>query len=221
MNVLEFSCAHCGNYACKEDGKSKYPPFCLTTGKVEDENSQAVAEQIRAYLQEENEDSRVMQASAATEGLFFCKYTRVEEVCEFARRMGYHKLGVATCHGLIRETKILAKILEAKGFDYVVVGCKVGHLDKTEFGIDEQVKIHPGQFEAACNPMLQAKILNSRHTDFNIIMGLCVGHDSLFTKYSNAMVTTLVAKDRVLGHAPALALYTAEEYRPYLLQSKD
>ena len=28
-----------------------------------------------------------------------------------------------------------------------------------------------------CNPILQAKILNAEHTDLNIVMGLCVGHD--------------------------------------------
>ncbi len=49
-------------------------------------------------------------------------------------------------------------------------------------------------------------------TDLNVVVGLCVGHDSLFYKYSEAMVTTAVTKDRVLGHNPAAALYTAESY---------
>ena len=59
---------------------------------------------------------------------------------------------------------------------------------------------------------MQAKILNKEKTDMNIVMGLCVGHDSLFYKYSEALVTTLVAKDRVMGHNPAAALYTSESY---------
>ena len=63
-----------------------------------------------------------------------------------------------------------------------------------------------------CNPVMQAKILNKEKTDMNIVMGLCVGHDSLFYKYSEALVTTLVAKDRVMGHNPAAALYTSESY---------
>lgn len=46
----------------------------------------------------------------------------------------------------------------------------------------------------------------------NIVMGLCVGHDSLFYKYSDAIVTTLVTKDRVTGHNPAAALYTSNSY---------
>ena len=63
-----------------------------------------------------------------------------------------------------------------------------------------------------CNPIAQARLLNSRPTDFNIALGLCVGHDSLFYKHSDALVTTLVAKDRVLAHNPCGAIYCAEGY---------
>lgn len=63
-----------------------------------------------------------------------------------------------------------------------------------------------------CNPILQAKVLNKEKTDLNVVVGLCVGHDSLFYKYSDTLVTTAVTKDRVLGHNPAAALYTADSY---------
>ena len=49
-------------------------------------------------------------------------------------------------------------------------------------------------------------------TDINIVMGLCVGHDSLFYKYAEAPSTTLVVKDRVLGNNPVAALYTLDSY---------
>ena len=65
---------------------------------------------------------------------------------------------------------------------------------------------------AMCNPILQARLLNKEKTDLNVVIGLCVGHDSLIYKYSEAMVTTLVTKDRVTGNNPAAALYTAESY---------
>ena len=90
--------------------------------------------------------------------------------------------------------------------------CKTGGISKEEVGIPEEVKIHPGEFEAMCNPIAQAKLLNEQHTEFNIEVGLCVGHDSMFYKYSDAMVTTLVAKDRVLAHNPCGAIYCAEGY---------
>ena len=37
--------------------------------------------------------------------------------------------------------------------------------------------------EVMCNPIGQALLMNSEHTDMNIILGLCVGHDSLVMKY--------------------------------------
>ena len=85
--------------------------------------------------------------------------------------------------------------------------CKVGAVDKAEIGIAEEHKIRPGNYEAMCNPILQARILNYHKTDLNVIIGLCVGHDSLFIKYSDVIVTSLVTKDRITGHNPVAALY--------------
>ena len=77
---------------------------------------------------------------------------------------------------------------------------------------DNEKKLKPDQYEAMCNPIMQAKLLNEQGTQFNIALGLCVGHDSLFYKYSDALVTTLVAKDRVLAHNPVGAIYCADGY---------
>ena len=91
---------------------------------------------------------------------------------------------------------------------------KSGLIDKTRIGIPEEcqeIGCH------MCNPVLQAKYLNKEKTDLNVVVGLCVGHDSLFYKHSDAPVTTAVTKDRVLGHNPAAALYTAESYYKRLL----
>ena len=58
----------------------------------------------------------------------------------------------------------------------------------------------------------QKELLNEQKTQFNLALGLCVGHDSMFYKYSDALMTTLVAKDVVTGHNPAAAIYCAEGY---------
>jgi uncharacterized metal-binding protein len=63
-----------------------------------------------------------------------------------------------------------------------------------------------------CNPIAQAEFLNGEETDFNIVLGLCVGHDTLFFKYSKAPVTVLAVKDRALAHNPLGALYLADGY---------
>ena len=82
-------------------------------------------------------------------------------------------------------------------------------MEKTDLGIPKQLKIRdPEKFEAACNPLLQAEILNQRGTDFNLLIGLCVGHDMLFTQASQAPVTTLIVKDRLTGHNPVITLYS-------------
>ena len=143
---------------------------------------------------------------------------RVQEICEFAQKMGYHKLGIAFCTGLHPEAKALTRILEAQGFEVVSVVCKAGATPKETIGIKESEKIRIGEFESMCSPITQATILNKEKTDFNILVGLCVGHDSLFLKYSEAFCTVLVAKDRVLGHNPAGALYTSGTYYARMLR---
>ena len=60
-------------------------------------------------------------------------------------------------------------------------------------------------------------IFNKEKTDLNVINGLCVGHDTLFMKYSEAPVTYLVVKDRVLAHNPVGALNTTMSYYKRLL----
>jgi len=142
--------------------------------------------------------------------------TRIQETGEFARKMGYRRLGVAFCAGLHDEARALVGILEAQGFDVVSVVCKVGATPKEAIGLRDDQKVRVGEFEAMCSPIAQAAILNAEKTEFNILVGLCVGHDSLFLKYSDALCTVLVAKDRVLGHAPAAALHTAGSYYPWL-----
>ncbi|MCW4037458.1 MAG: DUF1847 domain-containing protein [Candidatus Bathyarchaeota archaeon] len=143
---------------------------------------------------------------------------RVQEICEFAMKMSYKKLGVAFCAGLRAEARALTEILKAQGFEVISVICKTGCTPKEAIGIKESEKIRIGEFEAMCSPIVQATLLNRAKTDFNVMVGLCVGHDSLFLKYSKAFTTVLIAKDRVLAHNPAGALYTTGSYYARLLR---
>jgi uncharacterized metal-binding protein len=145
---------------------------------------------------------------------------RVQETVEFAKRMGYKKLGLAFCSGLKKEALSLVRILEAQGFEVVSVICKAGCVPKETIGIRDEEKVRIGEYEAMCNPIMQAKILNEEKTDFNIMLGLCVGHDSLFLKYIEAFTTILVSKDRVLAHNPVGALYTSGSYYERLMKKR-
>jgi uncharacterized metal-binding protein len=143
---------------------------------------------------------------------------RIQEICEFARKMGYRKLGLAFCGGLHEEALALTRVLESQGFEVVSVICKAGRTPKEAIGVKDEEKIRIGEFETMCSPIAQALILNKEGADFNILMGLCVGHDSLFMKYSEALCTVAVVKDRVLAHNPCAALYTAGSYYARLLR---
>ncbi|MFH1351393.1 MAG: DUF1847 domain-containing protein, partial [Pseudomonadota bacterium] len=133
---------------------------------------------------------------------------RVLEIMEFANKMGYKKLGVAFCAGVTHEAGILGEILEKNDFHVVAVSCKLGGIPKERIGVKDEEKINIGNHESMCNPVAQAMVLNDAKTDFNILLCLCVGHDSLFFKYVEAPTTVLAAKDRVSGHNPMGALYT-------------
>jgi len=122
--------------------------------------------------------------------------------------------------GSIGETRLFGKILKANGFEYRAVLCKVGSVDKTEVGIPEELKLKPGQFEGSCNPIMQARMLNEWKSDLNVVIGLCVGHDSMFCRHSDAPATTLIVKDRVLGHNPVAALYTSGSYYKKVMERR-
>ena len=139
----------------------------------------------------------------------------------FAQRIGAKRLGIASCVGLIREARMLQEILELNGFLVESVCCKVGSIPKEEIGLADEEKIRPGQFEALCSPIGQAMLLNEAETELNVLVGLCVGHDSLFFRHSEAPVTVLVAKDRVTGHNPAAVLYTSNSYYRRLKRDRE
>ena len=138
------------------------------------------------------------------------KIPRVEELIQFSRKCGYKRLGIAFCTGLANEARILTDILENKGFEVVSVRCKVGATPKERIGIKEEEKIRgPGWLESMCSPIVQAEVLNASGVDLAIMLGLCIGHDTLFIKYCRVPMTVIAVKDRVFGHNPLAALYLA------------
>lgn len=196
------SCVDCGTQNCKFKDRT-YPEFCPTANLREDDLQWA----LEHYDEGRNHD--IMVASAEVEYEGYCQWTRVQEIMEFARKIGARKIGISNCIGLINEARIFARILRANGFEPYAVICKVAGKAKSSIGIPKQCE----EIGAAmCNPILQARLLNEAQTDLNVVIGLCVGHDSLFYRYSEAYVTTLVTKDRVTGNNPTAVLYTANSY---------
>lgn len=199
-----YTCAMCSEHYCKKGELEKLPGNCPCDEKEE------IEEIKKLYLEDEN--YKLAYNSALVEAEGYCKKTRLEEIIDFANKCNFKKLGVAFCVGLSNEAKILYSILKHNGFEVNSVVCKNGSIPKEFLNIKDSQKVRPGTYEPMCNPIGQAVFLNNADTDLNIILGLCVGHDSLFIKYSDAPVTVFAVKDRVLAHNPLGALYLSDGY---------
>jgi uncharacterized metal-binding protein len=198
-----YACAECGRLACDTGDAASYPGNCPAIDQDEDE--------LLAHYRE-GDDAFLARNAALVEAHGYCRLTRIEEIMDFARRCDYSRLGLAFCIGLQSEAAIVSRILRTNGFAVESVACKNGSLSKEELGLGEEDKVAPGEFESMCNPIGQARALARAGTELNLLLGLCVGHYSLFMKQSEAPVTVLAVKDRVLGHNPLAAIYLADGY---------
>lgn len=174
---------------------------CVKKKCEDDKDCFGMTEQILSAYS--GEDLQLARAASRIESRYYMKKTRLEEIILFSHEAGFHKLGIAFCIGLAEETKILCKFLR-KEFEIHAVCCKACSIHKDILDLEE---IDPKKPEAMCNPIGQAMLLNRAETELNLICGLCVGHDILFTKHSEAPVSTFIVKDRLLAHNPVGALY--------------
>jgi uncharacterized metal-binding protein len=215
----KIECAKCARTVCDSKYYMDGPENCPTKTRAE-----VIKKAVREYDDPDTKEF-ARQASIQESECYMnmpegnvTRIPRVEEVVQFSKKMGYKKLGVAFCIGLRVEAEMLTRILENRGFEVVSVCCKAGGIPKETIGIKDEEKIitkfaGPGHWESMCSPITQAEILNDAGAEFNILVGLCVGHDSLFIRYAKAPVTVLVAKDRVFGHNPVAGLYLSRS--PY------
>lgn len=183
-----MNCAFCSHNKCYTSGQN-------CTRMTHEEICESYSE----------EEKQMMKASSATESRNYMQMTRLEESVYFAKEMGVKKVGIAFCIGLSNEARFVAQYFKNQGFAVESVCCKVCSVDKDLLELE---KIKKGSIEAMCNPKTQAKILNDAKTELNFIVGLCVGHDMIFTKACEAPVSSVITKDRVLAHNPAGVVYS-------------
>jgi uncharacterized metal-binding protein len=199
---MKYACAECRREACLSGDEEGYPRGCPSL-------DQEPGELLAQYS---GEDRHLARSAALVEGRGYCRLTRVEEIIDFARRCGFSHLGVAFCIGLHREAAVFTRVLRANGFSVDSVACKNAALPKEELDLTDADKVTLGEFESMCNPIGQARALERAGSELNVMLGLCVGHDSLFIKHSTSPTTVLAVKDRVLGHNPLAAVYLADGY---------
>ncbi len=210
-------CAACKvpNKVCRTPGGHS-PVFC-STNLYGEAIAKAAAEYDKSDIREFARQASVQEAECyidrdANPPYLYPVKPRIQELIEFSHKMGYKRLGLAFCAGLHQEAAVVSRIFETHGLEVVSVICKVGGVKKEKLDIKPSEQVMIGEYETMCNPIAQAEVLNAAGTDFNILLGLCVGHDSLFIKYSQPMVSVLAVKDRVTGHNPLAAIYTYDSY---------
>jgi len=185
-------CATCESQTCFTN-EGKMPVGCPELNR----DQQATPETTEAFLEY---TSTVREKKA----------DRISELIEYARFKGVRTIGIAACIGLHDELRVICDQLKNEGFEINSVMCKAGSLEKKEVGVPSRnlITTETGYSigAVACNPVGQALLLNKHQTDLNCILGLCVGHDSVFLKHSEAPVVTLIAKDRTNAHNSASVL---------------
>lgn len=189
VQITEVDCLACNNMVCLK-GESCHL-LVAPLAKPSDEKARRMLE---SSMDVSLEDSRQL--------------CRVAELVYFCLEMGYSKIGIAYCVDLTDPARVLADIMR-RFFCVVPVCCKVGGLSEAEL-------LHGGaatplgseRRAVACNPAGQADVLNGRKTDLNVVVGLCMGADCVFTQASKAPVTTVFVKDKSLANNPIGAVYS-------------
>lgn len=139
---------------------------------------------------------RLWQAFGRLIGTGGAAKSRVEHVVDFARALGEGRIGIASCLRYIEDARFLRGLLRAEGFDAPVVLCKVGGWTVRDVGVDRDTDW------IVCNPAGQALILNKLGCGVQLTLGLCMGHEMIFNKYSTGYVTNLYVKEKISEERP-------------------
>ncbi len=199
MAKSTIMCNTCTRMECRHDYPQGIPAWCMAA-RFHDVLESTKSE----YAAPESVDIYTAAARVVSNG--YGRWPRIQEAIEFARELKLRKIGLASCVALINELGLVSELFIGAGFEVVSAACQIGRVSPEARGVPLEVRDRRG---ATCNPIAQAEILNSQQTQLNFIIGLCLGHDILFNRYSKAPVSTLIVKDRVTGHNPAVALYSS------------
>lgn len=178
-----MNCIHCKERICLKGDE------CKLSSDLLDRDAN-----IRMYL----EDSKKAEIYRVTTEIPK-NIPRIHEVKAYIEKMGIKSVGIAFCKGMLPHMDNILEYLSSQSDTiYYPVICTNNSIKKNDLGFQGE--------DVTCNPLGQGEILNRFDTQLNLAVGLCVGHDILFSSTSKAPITTLVVKDRVHGHCPLKAL---------------
>ena len=174
-----IDCIACGDRVCLSGGQCR----SYAEGKP-------MAE-VGAQLQQVSE---VAMDIAAEPERVLC---RIAELVYFCVEMKYQHVGLAFCVDLLSESATVVRLLR-RFVRVTPVCCRAG----------EPVHDQYGTAGSNCNPFAMARILNEAQTDLNVSVGLSMGCDVVFDRLSQAPVTTLFVKDKLLANNPVSAVHS-------------
>ncbi len=189
-------CNACARLECRHGYPRGIPDYCMATGYAD-----ILEETKTEYSKPGAADVYLASGKIVNNGLG--KWTRIQEAIEFSRELKLTKIGFASCVALSCEAGLIAELFIGAGFQVTCAGCQIGRISPKDRGVTLESDDFRGYY---CNPIAQAGILNNAGTELNFMLGLCLGHDIIFTRHSKAPVSTLIVKDRLTGHNPAVAL---------------
>lgn len=203
---MPYTCTSCKNRSCTKQ-KSEWTDLPKNCPMRDTELFEKI---LAEYSKPEINCFYVNASMTGNEGKA-ARNPRIVEMIELCRKMGYHHIGIACCTGWAEEAELCAKLFRKEGFLVESVICSCGSINEADLGVPlpapEQCDAEG--FSLACNPVGQAMLLNKAGTEFNILLGLCVGHDSLFLRYTNTLTTVLTVKERRFAHNPIAGIYYA------------
>lgn len=186
----------CARQGCWRGQDSGIPGYCQANNYLEE-----IEKSKGEYGRPEN--AHIYEAACVVGAEKDGFRPRIEEALHFSKQLELTKIGFAACTAFEYEMEVLERLFAREGFRVVCASCQIGRVSAEDRGL-----AHLNEYaNSTCNPVAQAEILNSAGTELNFIVGLCLGHDILFTQYSKAPVSTLIVKDRMTGNNPSAALY--------------
>ncbi|MFC2068373.1 DUF1847 domain-containing protein [Chloroflexota bacterium] len=208
----KMQCSRCTVQVCTVDSSGKLlpgdaPSWCPMKNKAD------VIQ--KAMAKHTDEDHKIAHTAAVVESEAYIRETwglrplatRVLEIVNFAKKMGFKKIGLASCFACMWEARVIANIFINRDFIVVARYCKILEVKNTSFlGIKEEETLVPGGFQSMCNPIAQVDCLVDSGCELIVAFGQCTGHDALSGKFSRVPFTLLGGKDRVLAHNPVVAL---------------
>lgn len=179
-----MNCTACKNKVCRDNEQCAVVNF--DTNEV-----------IEAY---QKEQKIVQAASELVDHGRAGTLSRLQEMIEFSKLMNYNTIGLAYCYGMENDAKSVVQLLKLEGFKVEASSCTVGGISQNMVNVKSNI------CNVSCNPIGQARQLNSSSPDLTITMGLCLGHDILFNREIKSDTTPLLVKDRVNNHNPVRAI---------------